>query len=101
MNFLCRFVPNIAEHLREITNMLKKDIMVKWMEDSKKSFNLVKNSLSLASILISPDYTQDFMIFSFPSEHTMAAILIQKRDQLESPLSFSTGPLEMLPCGTT
>eukprot|EP00253_Pinus_taeda_P035280 PITA_35280 len=25
MNFLCRFIPNLAEHLREITSMLKKD----------------------------------------------------------------------------
>ena len=25
MNFLRRFVPNLAEHLREMTNMLKKD----------------------------------------------------------------------------
>ena len=26
MNFLRCFVPNLAEHLREMTNMLKKDI---------------------------------------------------------------------------
>lgn len=25
LNFLCRFIPNLAKHLREITNMLKKD----------------------------------------------------------------------------
>lgn len=37
MNFLHRFVPNIAEHLREITNMLKKDSVVKWTEESMKS----------------------------------------------------------------
>eukprot|EP00253_Pinus_taeda_P016414 PITA_16414 len=34
MNFLCRFVPNLAEHLREITNMLKKDSQVKWTEET-------------------------------------------------------------------
>jgi len=39
MNFLGRFVPNLAEHLREITNMLKKDNVVKWTEDAMKSFN--------------------------------------------------------------
>jgi len=30
MNFLRRFVPNLVEHLREMTNMLKKDSQVKW-----------------------------------------------------------------------
>eukprot|EP00253_Pinus_taeda_P016307 PITA_16307 len=50
MNFLCRFVPNLAEHLRQITNMLKKGSQVKWMEEAVKSFNLVKLALSSAPI---------------------------------------------------
>jgi len=64
MNFLRRFVPNLAEHLREITNMLKKESQVSWMEEAVKSFNLVKLILSSALVLISLDYTQDFMLFS-------------------------------------
>ena len=68
--------------------MLKKDNMVKWMEDSVKSFNLVKYALSIAPVLISPDYTQDFIIFSFAFEHTMVTVLIQKKDQMEQPIAF-------------
>ena len=67
INFFRRFIPNLAEHLREITNMLKKDNMVKWTEDAMKSFNLKKYALSTAPVLISLDYTQDFIIFSFSS----------------------------------
>jgi len=88
MNFLRRFVPNLAEHLREITNMLKKDSVVKWTEEALTSFNLVKLALSSAPVLISLDYTQDFILFSFASEHTMAAVLMQKRDQHEKPIAF-------------
>eukprot|EP00253_Pinus_taeda_P023559 PITA_23559 len=88
MNFLRRFVPNLVEHLREITNMLKKDSVVKWAEEDIKSFNLVKLALSSAPILINPDYSQDFILFSFTLEHTMAAVLMQKRDQLEKPIAF-------------
>eukprot|EP00253_Pinus_taeda_P022273 PITA_22273 len=36
LNFLRRFVPNLAEHLREITNMLSKDNQVKWTEEAKR-----------------------------------------------------------------
>ena len=57
MNFLCRFVPNLVEHLREMTNMLKKDSQVKWKEEAVKSFNLVKLALSSAPVLVSLEYT--------------------------------------------
>eukprot|EP00253_Pinus_taeda_P034561 PITA_34561 len=83
LNFLRRFIPNIAEHLREITSMLKKDSQVKWTEEAVKSFNLVKLALSSAPILISPDYTQDFILFSFAYEHTLAVVLMQKREAVK------------------
>lgn len=88
MNFLRRFIPNLAEHLREMTNMLKKDCIVKWSEEAIKSFNLVNFVFSNAPILISPDYTQDFIIFSFALEHTLAVVLMQKRDEVENPTAF-------------
>eukprot|EP00253_Pinus_taeda_P030501 PITA_30501 len=88
MNFLRRFVPNLTEHLREITNMLKKDSQVRWMEEAVKYFNLVKLALSSTPVLVSPDYTQHFILFSFASEHTMAAVLLQKRDDHERPIAF-------------
>eukprot|EP00253_Pinus_taeda_P029486 PITA_29486 len=53
-----------------------------------KSFNLVKYALSTAQVLISPDYKQDFILFSLASEHTMAVVLMQKRDQIEKPIAF-------------
>eukprot|EP00253_Pinus_taeda_P009580 PITA_09580 len=68
--------------------MLKKDSAVRWTEEAVKSFNLVKLALSSAPVLISLDYTQDFILFSFASDHTMAAVLMQKRDQLEKPIAF-------------
>eukprot|EP00253_Pinus_taeda_P006927 PITA_06927 len=68
--------------------MLKKDSQVKWTEEAVKSFNLVKLALSLAPILVRPDYTQDFILFSFTSEHIMAAVLLQKRDDHERPIAF-------------
>lgn len=88
MNFLRHFVPNLAEHLREMKNMLKKDNQMKWTKEVVKSFNLVKLALSSAPVLVSPDYNQDFILFSFASEHTMAVVLLQKRDDHERPISF-------------
>lgn len=60
--------------------MLKKESEVKWSKNTNNPFNLVNFSLSHASILISPDYTMDFFIFSFSSKHTLAIVLMQKKD---------------------
>jgi hypothetical protein len=77
--FLRIFIPNLAEILKNITNMLKKDTKIKWNIESRQSFEKVKHALTQAPVLISLDYTKDFYLFSFASEHTIATILLQKK----------------------
>ena len=60
--------------------MLKKDVGVKWTLPPKQSFELVKQALTQTPVLISPDFTKDFYIFSFAYEHTITAIYFQKND---------------------
>ena len=48
-----------------------------------------------ALVLLSPDYTKPFYIYSFASEHTCVAILTQKvDDQDEHPIAFMSSPLK-------
>ena len=78
--------------------MLKKDSKVKWTLEAKKAFEGIKSALTQAPILTSPQFDQDFIIFSFASQHTIAAILLQKDDQgNEKPIAFLAEPLEMYP----
>ena len=79
-----------------ITNMLRKEVGVKWTMQAKKSFELVKQALTQEPILISPNFTKDFYIFSFTSEHTIAVVLLQKNSLgQEQPISFFSKALEM------
>jgi hypothetical protein len=40
-------------------------------------------------VLVSPDYTNEFLIFSFASEYTIATMLLQKNEEgFEQPISF-------------
>jgi hypothetical protein len=49
----------------------------------------VKHALSQAPILINPDYTKDFYLFSFAFEHTIAVVLLQKNNEgYEQPIAF-------------
>jgi hypothetical protein len=89
INFLRRFIPNLAELLRNITNMLKKDTKIKWTIEGKHSFDQVKKALTQAHVLINPDYTKDFLLISFSFEHTIATVLLQKNSEgHEQPISF-------------
>ena len=62
-----RFIHNFAEIIKLITDMLKKDNKVKWIEEAKVSFECVKKSIGEALVLVSPDYTKEFLIFSSAS----------------------------------
>ena len=79
----------MAELLRNITNMLNKEQGVKWTLEAKKSFELVKQVLTKTPVLISPNFSKYFYIFSFASEHTIVVVLLQKNPQgQEQPIAF-------------
>jgi hypothetical protein len=87
--FLRIFIPNFAEIVKLITDMLKKNNEVKWTAEAKALFSHIKKVISEAPVLASPDYLKDFLIFSFASEHTLATILLQKNEEgFEQPISF-------------
>jgi hypothetical protein len=87
--FLRRFIPNFVEIMKNITDMLKKDSEIKWTVESKNSFEQIKKSLGESPVLVSPDYDKPFLIFSFASENTIAAVLLQKNaESHEKPIAF-------------
>jgi hypothetical protein len=89
INFLRRFIPNFAKIIKLIMNMLKNDAKIKWKQEAKSSFERIKQALIEAHILISPDFSKDFLIFSFASEETIVVVLLQKNEEgYEQPISF-------------
>jgi hypothetical protein len=95
--FLRCFVPNFVEIIRPITNMLKKYVDIKWSQEAKSSFQRIKKALVEAPVLVSPDYSKEFLIFSFSSEETIVVVLLQKNEEgHEQPISFFSKVLRML-----
>jgi hypothetical protein len=89
INFLRRFVSNFTEMVKQITAMLRKGNEVKWTVEPKESFVQIKKALIESPVLINPDYSKDFLIFSFASCDTVAAVLLQKNEEgREQPISF-------------
>lgn len=89
-----RFIPNFAEIVKHITNMLKNNSDIKWINESKKSFYIINISLTKAPVLITPDYSKDFLIFSFAFEDTIVVVLLQKNTKgFEHPIGFFNNAL--------
>jgi hypothetical protein len=89
INFLRRFVSNFAELVKHITSMLRKGSEVKWIAEPREYFIQIKRELTKVPVLISPNYSKDFLIFSFSSFDTIATVLLQKRKVESSPFPFS------------
>ena len=72
-----------------ITNMLKKGREIKWNAEARRSFWEIKQAISEAPVLVSPYFTKYFLVFSYASEHTIAAVLLQKNDEnMEQHIAF-------------
>ena len=68
---------------------MKKDINIKWREEWRKTFGLIKDSISRYTFLVSLDYSKDFQIFLFASEDSIFKVLLQKNDEgSEQPIKF-------------
>jgi hypothetical protein len=78
VNFLRRFVSNFVELVKHITVMLRKGNEVKWTVDPRESFKQIKKALTEVPMLISPDYSNDFLIFSFASFDTVVVFYCKK-----------------------
>jgi hypothetical protein len=59
INFLRRFIPNFAEIVKLITDMLKTDSEVRWTNEAKASFQCIKKVISETLVLASLDYMKD------------------------------------------
>jgi hypothetical protein len=58
--------------------LLKKGVAFRWDDKAIKSFEDIKDAISQAPVLVNPDYSRDFIIFSFASQDTIAGVLLQK-----------------------
>jgi hypothetical protein len=89
INFLRRFVSNFVELVKHVTIMLRKGNEVKWTIEPKEAFEQIKKALTEVPVLISHDYSKNFLIFSFSSIDTVVVVLLHKNDAgLEQPISF-------------
>jgi hypothetical protein len=75
--------------VRPLQNLIKKDVLYKWGSQESQTFDSIRKSIIEAASLMSPDFSQDFTLYTFAFDRSYAAVLTQKNDESnEIPISF-------------
>ena len=93
INFVLRFVLDFAQTVKPLQQMVKQNAQFKWTELEKNAFSKIKNVVAHAPSLKNQDFDRDFIMYTFASDDSLAAVLTQKEEGGdEFPISFmSTG----------
>ena len=67
--------------MKPIQKLLKKDAKFEWDKEGNEAFATIKDCISRSPVLISPDYSKDFQIFSFASKDIIVGVLLQKNKE--------------------
>jgi hypothetical protein len=78
INFVRRFVLSFSEMVRPLQNLIKKDFLYRWGPQESQDFNSIRKSIIEAPFLMSPNFSQDFTLYTFSSDRSYAAVLTQK-----------------------
>lgn len=86
--FYRRFIKDYAKIGRPLFDLLKKDIKFHWTTDCQKAFDFLKNELCKAPILVFPDLTKEFLLFTDASGFAIGALLAQGSVKKNNPIAY-------------
>ena len=71
INFLRRFVPDFAQIVKPLQQMVKKSVQFKWIDLEKGVFNKIKTSISHVPSLKCPNFEKEFILYTFASNDSL------------------------------
>ncbi|GMF43472.1 unnamed protein product [Phytophthora fragariaefolia] len=76
-NYLHKYSANYAEMARQLTNLLKNDVVWSWTSEAQHAFEAIKSSLQSAPILALPDEDRSFSVVCDASDFAIGCALLQ------------------------
>jgi hypothetical protein len=97
-NFYWCFIKDFSEHTRPLFDLTKNDAKWHWGMDEQSAFDRLKQNVTMATILISPDSTQPFHIEADSSDFATGAVLSQvsPKDGKWHPVTFFSKSLSLV-----
>ena len=89
INFVHRFVPNFSQVFKPLQFLVKNDVPFKWSNEKKNSFIEIQRAIAAVLGLMSPNFSKDFILYTFATDFSYATVLAQKNhEDAEMPISF-------------
>ncbi|GJR26154.1 reverse transcriptase domain-containing protein [Tanacetum coccineum] len=88
--FYRRFIQDFSKIARPMTRLLEKDTLFFFSKECIESFNILKNKLTEAPILVSPDWDLPFEIMCDASDYAVAAVLGQRKTKHFQPIHYAS-----------
>ena len=91
LGFLNFFIPAYSETIRHMTKLTRKNTSFVWDDKCQKSLELAKIHLESSPIMVYPDKSKPFHLFTDASNFTWSAVLMQTEDlpKVDTPLHDS------------
>ena len=94
-NFVRRFVPDFAQIVKFLQQMVKQSVQFKCDDVEKNTFSNIKTSIAHEPSLKSMNVKKYFILYTFASDDSLVAVLTQKEDGGdEYPISFMSNGLQ-------
>ena len=73
INFVRRFISDLAEIVKPLQEMTKKDTNFKWMKEIKEALEKIKESIVEAPTLRSPNIDRELILYTFSFDHPLCS----------------------------
>ncbi|GJU10244.1 reverse transcriptase domain-containing protein [Tanacetum coccineum] len=88
-NFYRRFIKDFSKIARPLTKLLEKDTPFEFDDECQKAFELLKEKLTCAPVIVSPNWNLSFELMCDASDFVVGAILVIAFDKFRSYLILS------------
>lgn len=86
--FYKRFIFKFAHVSKILSDLLRKDIPFIWTDEHQKAFDLLKQKLCEAPILIYPDLKKEFILMTDASATCISGVLAQGTEKINNPIAY-------------
>ena len=83
INFVRIFISDFMEIVKPLQAMIKKYFNFKWTKERRKAFDKIKEAIVEAPTLQSLNFDNEFILYTFASDHLIVVVLTQKNEEGE------------------